>query len=234
MALILSIETATAVCSVAVHRGDDILGTQELYLQKSHSTHLSVMIEQLLDNCQIDIQGLEAIAVSKGPGSYTGLRIGVATAKGLCYGLGIPLIGVNTLEAMAHQIKTYPISYDYLCPMIDARRMEVYCTILNADFQVVAKTWAEVITEDSFKEWRQRGKVLFFGNGSEKCKEVIMGTNSIFVNDVQPLAKSIGCIASSKYSGGQTENLAYFEPFYLKEFRTTVAKNKMRLVNERK
>ncbi len=227
--MILSIETATKVCSVALHRHGALLGFQELFLEKSHSTHLAVMIEQLLSNCQVEMGNLEAIAISKGPGSYTGLRIGVATAKGLCYALDIPLLGVNTLIAMAHQLVEIPLSVDYLCPMIDARRMEVYCTIVNKDFEVESGTDAVVVNEESFQEWRQQGKVLFFGNGAEKCQKLLQGTNSVFMRGHHPTATSMGPLAAAKFVKGAFEDLSYFEPFYLKEFRTAMPKDKTRL-----
>ena len=231
MSLILSIETATKVCSVALHRKGVLIGSQELFLEKSHATHLAVMIKQLLSNCQVEMKDLDAVAVSKGPGSYTGLRIGVATAKGLCYALEVPLIGVNTLTAMAYQLENMPLGIDYLCPMLDARRMEVYCQVLNNDLTLVLDTSAMVISDTSFEEWRKLGKVLFFGNGSDKCREVLNGTSSIFVGGVQPSATTVGEVAYSQYLNQETEDLAYFEPFYLKEFRTTIPKNKSGISN---
>ncbi len=224
--MILSIETATRVCSVALHRSGVLIGFQELLLEKSHSTHLAVMIEQLLSNCQVEMGNLEAIAVSKGPGSYTGLRIGVATAKGICYALDIPLIGVNTLIAMAHQLVGIPLGVDYLCPMIDARRMEVYCTIVNMDFEVESGTNAVVVNEGSFQEWLQQGKVLFFGNGAEKCQPILQGSNSVFMTGHHPTAASMGPLAAAEFVTVAFEDLGYFEHFYLKELRTAVPKDK--------
>jgi len=226
MPIILSIETSTPACSVAVHRDHVLLGVQELFTEKSHSTHLAVLIKQLVENCQLKMQDLDAVAVSKGPGSYTGLRIGVATAKGLCYGLNLPLVGINTLEAMAHQFSTIPPGIDYLCPMIDARRMEVYCTILGYDLKVLSDTQSVVVNEESFQEWRVRGNVLFFGNGSDKCREILNGSSSFFVSGIAPSAKTVGLLGGKKFDEGQVEDLAYFEPFYLKEFRTTTPKSK--------
>ena len=222
----MSIETATKVCSVALHKDGQLLGSSELFLEKSHATHLAVMIEQLLGNCQTEMKQLEAIAVSKGPGSYTGLRIGVATAKGLCYALDVPLIAVNTLQAMAHQVPIARDGAEFLCPMIDARRMEVYCMLLNNQFETVSKTQALVVTEDAFDQWSSQGKILFFGDGSGKCRELLEGPNRVFLNDIKPSARTVGTIAQHRHSLGQTEDLAYFEPYYLKEFRTTTPKNK--------
>lgn len=226
MPLILSIETATNACSVALHKNGVLLGLQELFLEKSHSTHLAVMIEQLLSNCQVEMKDLQAVAISKGPGSYTGLRIGVATAKGLCYALDIPLISVDTLIAMAHQLVGIPLSIDYLCPMIDARRMEVYCIIINKEFEVEYETNAVVVNEESFQEWLHQGKVLFFGNGAEKCQQLLQRSNSVFMTGLYPTATSMGLLAATKFTKGIYEDLTYFEPFYLKEFRATVPKRK--------
>ncbi len=229
--MILSIETATNVCSVALHRDHQLVGSQTLLLEKSHSTHLVVMIKQLLDNCQVSMNELEAVAISKGPGSYTGLRIGLSTAKGLCYALGVPLIGVNTLKAMAYQLVDVPIQVDFYCPMIDARRMEVYCMVLDKDLQVVNDSWAQVVGEDSFDKWIKQGKVVFFGNGSQKCKQVLTGNNVLFMDNLLPVAGSIGLLAEERFKQGKFEDLAYFEPFYLKEYRTTVPKTKVITAN---
>jgi len=233
MSCIISIETATSTCSVALHKYSRLLGSQSLSIEKSHSSHLVVMIEQLLKNCQVESKDLQAVAVSKGPGSYTGLRIGTATAKGLCYALDIPLIGVNTLLGMAHQFKDVPVGIDFLCPMIDARRMEVYCSILNRDFEIELKSRAVIVKKDSFDRWLRRGNVLFFGNGSTKCREVLNGKNSFFVRDFVPDAASIGLLAGQKLERGETEDLAYFEPYYLKQYRTTVPKDKIAIKDEK-
>ncbi len=230
MSEIISIETATNVCSVALHRKGKLLGHQTLMLEKSHSSHLIVMIEQLLNNCQVAMSDLKAVAISKGPGSYTGLRIGTATAKGMCYSLDIPLIGVNTLVAMAYQMKETLHNVDYLCPMIDARRMEVYCTVMNKSFKEEATTEAVVVETGRFDRWLDNGKVLFFGNGSAKCREILKGSNSMFVKDIVPNATTVGYLAVEKLQRGEVEDLAYFEPFYLKEYRTTTPRNKIGLV----
>jgi tRNA threonylcarbamoyladenosine biosynthesis protein TsaB len=191
------------------------------------------MIEQLLENCKINRSDLQAVAVSKGPGSYTGLRIGTATAKGMCYALGIPLIAVNTLAGMAHQFVDVPDGVDFLCPMIDARRMEVYCLLLNRNFEMAAGTRAVIVNGDSFDEWLTKGKVLFFGDGSTKCRDVLHGRNSLFMKDFVPSACSIGKLARQKLERGETEDLAYFEPFYLKEYQTTIPKDKIGISYEK-
>jgi len=233
MSIILSIETATSVCSVALHAKGRMLGLQTLMLEKSHSTHLTVMIQQLMDNCKISARELDAVAVSEGPGSYTGLRIGVSTAKGLCYALGIPLIGVNTLEAMAYQMEGVPTEADYFCPMIDARRMEVYCMIVDSGMEVIKDSWAEVVDSDSFERWTSIGKVLFFGNGSGKCRQELTGVNCMFLEGLEPSASTLGTLATKKLDKEQFEDMAYFEPFYLKEYRTTVPKPKIKTANGR-
>lgn len=231
MSLILSIESATSVCSVALHRNYQLVGSQTLMLEKSHSTHLAVIINQLLDNCQVTMSELEAVAISKGPGSYTGLRIGLSTAKGLCYALGIPLIGVNTLKAMAYQLVDVPMRVDFYCPMIDARRMEVYCMVLDKDFKVINDSWAQVVDEDSFDKWTKRGNMVFFGNGSQKCRQVLTGSNILFMNNLLPVAGSVGLLAGERFKQKKFEDLAYFEPFYLKEYRTTIPKTKVITTN---
>ncbi len=233
MTYLLSIETATSVCSVALHHQGKLLGCQSLMLDKSHSSHLAVMIDQLLNNCKINRNHLQAVAVSKGPGSYTGLRIGTATAKGICYGLDIPLIAVNTLEGLAYQFKHVPLAVDYLCPMIDARRMEVYCALFNSSFDTMEPTRAVVVETGVFDSWFNKGNVVFFGNGSAKCRLVLAGKNSLFAENVQASASTIGFLANLKFEKGEFEDLAYFEPFYLKAYRTTVPKNKIGVANEK-
>ena len=229
--MILSIETATSICSVALHRNYQLLGSQTLMLEKSHSTHLAVMINQLLENCQVSMSELEAVAISKGPGSYTGLRIGLSTAKGLCYALDVPLIGVNTLKAMAYQLVDVPMQVDFYCPMIDARRMEVYCMVLDKRFNVINDSWAQVVNKDSFDQWTKQGSMVFFGNGSQKCKEVLTGSNMLFMDNLLPVADSVGLLAGERFKQERFEDLAYFEPYYLKEYRTTVPKTKVITTN---
>jgi tRNA threonylcarbamoyladenosine biosynthesis protein TsaB len=233
MTYILSIETATSVCSVALHQQGQLLGIQSLMLDKSHSSYLAVMIEQLLNNCQVRKADLQAVAVSMGPGSYTGLRIGTATAKGLCYALGIPLVAVNTLEGMAYQFKDIPMGVDYLCPMIDARRMEVYCTVMTKGFEIVDQTRPVIVEKGVFDSWLNQGTVMFFGNGSGKCKTVLQAGNSLFADNVKASAATIGYLGGLKLEKGEVEDLAYFQPFYLKAYRTTVPKNKIGVVDEK-
>lgn len=217
--MILSIETSTPVCSVAIHHENKLLGTYEIHTEKSHSGALTQMIEHLLEVTKVATNDLEAVAISKGPGSYTGLRIGTSTAKGLCYGLDIPLISVNTLESMAFGVsKFYKDSEVMICPMIDARRMEVYTAHYSAKLDELKSVYAKVVDENSFSDELEAGKVIIFGNGAEKCLSVIEHENLVFVDGIVPHAKQIGELAQIKFENKDFADLAYFEPFYLKDF----------------
>lgn len=227
MSIILSIETATPVCSVALHKEGKLMGVSELLLEKSHSSMLTVIIDQLLLNCGVGRSKLKAIAVSKGPGSYTGLRIGTATAKGLCFGLNIPLIGVNTLMGMADMVRPFYNDQHLFCPMIDARRMEVYCLLITGKQEVIMETVSLVVEENSFQEWFSKGQVFFFGDGSSKCRTLLTHANARFLEDIRPSASSLGNLAWGSYKEGIFEDLAYFEPFYLKEFKGIKPKIKL-------
>jgi tRNA threonylcarbamoyladenosine biosynthesis protein TsaB len=225
MSLILSIETATKVCSVALLEKDRIIASQELYVERSHSEFLAVMIQDLLKYTGKSADDLSAIAVSKGPGSYTGLRIGVSTAKGLCFGLDIPLIAVNSLLAMAHEVTGRTIGKFDLCPMLDARRMEVYCMITDHNLEIKQETEARIIDESSFADELKTTSIIFFGNGMNKCRGVLSRhENAYFIDDVHPRAASIGHLAFKKYQKKELENTETFEPFYLKDFIATVPK----------
>ncbi|MDN5216095.1 tRNA (adenosine(37)-N6)-threonylcarbamoyltransferase complex dimerization subunit type 1 TsaB [Fulvivirgaceae bacterium BMA12] len=219
MSVILSVETSTKICSVALHREGHLLGCQELFLEKSHSSQLVVLIQDVLKQCDFSLDDMAAFAVSVGPGSYTGLRIGVSTIKGLCYGLDKPVIAVNTLEAMAYGGGQLNDENALLCPMIDARRMEVYCLIMNHQLEVVEKTQAKIIDEHSFADYLTDQKILFFGNGAAKCREVLgYQQNALFTGRVSPSAIHMGYVAAQKFREKAFEDLAYFEPFYLKDF----------------
>ncbi|MEM6362364.1 MAG: tRNA (adenosine(37)-N6)-threonylcarbamoyltransferase complex dimerization subunit type 1 TsaB [Bacteroidota bacterium] len=224
MALILSIETSTTVCSVAIHEGGKIKASSTYYIDKSHSTVLIPTIDTLISRSGYDKTNLSAVALSKGPGSYTGLRIGTSTAKGLCFALDIPLIAVGTLEGLARQAAPFLDLDVRLCPMLDARRMEVYTCILDNDLSVVKDVHPAIIDDTSFKKELDGGKVAFFGNGANKCREAITHRNAIFIEDVEPSAEEIGYLAYTKFQKSTFEDVAYFEPFYLKEFRATVPK----------
>jgi tRNA threonylcarbamoyladenosine biosynthesis protein TsaB len=176
-----------------------------------------------LNKAQIEAKQLSAVAVSMGPGSYTGLRIGISSAKGLCYANDLPLIAVNSLEVLAAAYS--PQDDDILISMFDARRMEVYALVLNAQKEVLQATEAVIVTPDSFQEFQSQGRLVFFGNGAKKCKDVIPLTNSLFVEELQfPSARNMVALATAKFEANSTEDVAYFEPFYLKDFHTNTPK----------
>jgi tRNA threonylcarbamoyladenosine biosynthesis protein TsaB len=217
MALIISIETATKVCSVALHVEAQLVATQTLHVEKSHAESLLCAIEHLLAISPYTKKDLAAIAVSSGPGSYTGLRIGAATAKGLCYALEIPLIAVNTLEAMVHGMQPYNTTQRLLCPMLDARRMEVYCLLADSQGHVLAPVHPRVIDQDSFQAWLQDHLILFFGEGAEKCKPLLgRHSHALFIDHCYPDSHHIGTLAYTKFQQAAFEDLAYFTPLYLK------------------
>lgn len=220
MPLILSIETATEVCSVALHADEQLIAAQTLHVAKSHAESLLLTIEHLLAVSPYAKSDLAAVAISCGPGSYTGLRIGTATAKGLCYALDIPLIAINTLEAMAHGMQAYSLSQALLCPMIDARRMEVYCLLADAKGNLLEEAHPVVIDQDSFQAWLADYPVLFFGNGAEKCKSLLgFHPNATFIDHIYPSAQYVGALAYLKFQQDIFEDLVYFEPLYLKPFQ---------------
>lgn len=225
MGLILSIETATPVCAVALHQQGTLLAHKEHHLEKSHSEMLAPMVVEVLQQGGKTVDQLDAVAVSAGPGSYTGLRIGTATAKGICFGNEIPLIAVNTLEALYAQVRQHgKQEVDLYCPMLDARRMEVYCMILNKQGQTIKALTPLVIDQESFKEELHQHTLLFFGSGADKCKPVITASNAQFLDDVHPTARTMGGLAWTKFQQNEFEDLAYFEPWYLKEFQTIAPK----------
>lgn len=218
MPVILSLETSTDVCSVALHDGEKILAQAEVHEPQSHASRLAPLIDSVSRDTGIPLKEINAVAVTRGPGSYTGLRIGTSTAKGLCYALGIPLISEGTLELLAFQGNRENTSHALLCPMIDARRMEVYCLVADHHLQVVRPISAEIIHEKSFTELLDGGSVLFFGNGSEKCRSVIQHPNAVFLEGIFPQAAILGLMAGKKFHAGEFEDLVQFKPFYLKEF----------------
>ncbi|MGB0523251.1 MAG: tRNA (adenosine(37)-N6)-threonylcarbamoyltransferase complex dimerization subunit type 1 TsaB [Flammeovirgaceae bacterium] len=226
--MILSIETATTVGSVALHQEGKLVGSYELHLERSHASAITQLIEHLLKISDVRMTDIQAIAISKGPGSYTGLRIGTSTAKGLCFGLDIPLIAVNTLQAMAKSVsKFYQHQAVLLCPMIDARRMEVYTAYFTPDMGSVKETHAKIINENSFKAELSERQVVLFGNGAPKCAAVLQHPQLHLIEGVSPQAREIGEIASQKFMQQEFEDLAYFEPFYLKDFVAGKPKNKV-------
>ncbi|MBA4848786.1 tRNA (adenosine(37)-N6)-threonylcarbamoyltransferase complex dimerization subunit type 1 TsaB [Emticicia sp. BO119] len=232
MAIILSIETSTKGCSAAIHQDTQLVALSELFHEKSSSGMLTSLIQHVAKVSGLDFQAIDAVAVAKGPGSYTGLRIGVSTAKGLCFTLDKPLLAVNTLRGLAWQVHKIAQlvsgnEIPLLCPMLDARRMEVYCALYRADtLEQVSSTEARIIDENAFEEILETQKIIFFGDGAAKCKDVLgKYSNAVFLEQtINPSARSIGVLAHEAYQQSQFENVADFEPYYLKEFMTTTPK----------
>ena len=224
MSLILNIETATKNCSVSLSNNGNIINYREIAEQGySHAEKLHVFIEEVLLEAAVQFSDLKAVAVSQGPGSYTGLRIGVSAAKGLCYALNIPLIALGTLSILAHQIQ---IKEGLIIPMIDARRMEVYSAIFDAKYQKIVETQAEIITEESFNAYDET--IYFLGDSATKCKEVLKQSNYIFMEEiVYPSSKEMGKLSYEKYQENDFVDVAYFEPLYLKDFVATTPKSKL-------
>lgn len=215
MALILNIETATKNCSVALSKDGKTLAIREIAEQNfSHAEKLHVFIEELLLETNVTFKDVKAVAVSQGPGSYTGLRIGVSAAKGLCYALSIPLIAVDTLEILARKIQ---ISSGIILPMIDARRLEVYCAFFDSNYAKIRETKAEIIDENSFKE--ETEIIHLIGDGAIKFKEILTDKKFKYYPEIQfPSAAEMSLISFQKFKNNQFEDVAYFEPFYLKDF----------------
>ncbi len=217
MALILALETSTKNCSVALFNNGNLVAVKE---QNSdgymHAEQLTLFVNAVLKEGEVALKNLDAIALSKGPGSYTGLRIGTSTAKGLCYALDIPLISISTLQAMAFGIAQKE-EYALFCPMIDARRMEVFAAIFDSDNKEIRAVNADVVDEDTYSSYLDE-KVLFFGDGAIKCKAIINNTNAYFIEDIYPSAINLGVLADIKFQNMEFEDVAYFEPFYLKDF----------------
>lgn len=222
MAIILLIETATKSCSVALAKNGLVLSKKEINHQNAHATSITLFIEALIKQANVLYTQIDAVAVSKGPGSYTGLRIGVSTAKGFCYALNIPLIAIDTLQAMANGFilqNNFKQADALFCPMIDARRMEVYCAAFDCNGFEVISTEAKIIDSQSFTNILYKHKVYFFGDGAAKCEDVLIThTNAVVVSDFINSAVDMCSIAFKKFFSKQFENTAYFEPLYLKEF----------------
>jgi tRNA threonylcarbamoyladenosine biosynthesis protein TsaB len=218
MAIILNIETATKNCSVSLSKsGKTIFFKEHADQGYSHAEKLHVFIDEVIKECQINISEINAVAVSKGPGSYTGLRIGVSAAKGLCYALNIPLIAVDTLEILANQVQKKD---GLIVPMLDARRMEVYSAIFNNDLEKISETKAEILSTESYAEINE--KIYFVGDCQEKCQTVLTKNNFEFLPEiVYPSANEMSKISYQKFENKQFEDVAYFEPFYLKDFLLT-------------
>lgn len=245
MALILHLETATRVCSVALAKDGQLLALREDLYGQSHSALINTFVEEVLQDAGMGFNQLDAVAVSQGPGSYTGLRIGVSSAKGFCFALDIPLIAVNTMQAMtATLLRTWPQHHSsdtplipdisatdgeplLFCPMIDARRMEVYNALLNSRLHVERETIAEIIEPTSFDTWLEHSPILFFGDGAEKCKALLAHKpNAFFPAHFSHSSLGMIEIAHEAYKAQNFANLAYFEPFYLKDYVAAAPKVK--------
>lgn len=222
MALILNIETASTNCSVSLSKEGKTIALKEDFSQNfSHAERLNLYIDEVIQQAGILPKDLDAIAVSKGPGSYTGLRIGVSTAKGLCFALNIPLISIPTLQSLALQITA---TNGIVIPMLDARRMEVYSAVYTTDNKQMRDTQAEILDEDSFSTYLEEGIVHFIGTGVDKCQTIIQHTNAVYVERKLPSANNMSVLAYNKYKISDIEDVAYFEPYYLKDFVSTKPK----------
>lgn len=234
--IILCIETGTDICSVALSEEGELIALRESREGHDHARNVGVFVDEVLAENDLRPEDLAAVAIGRGPGSYTGLRIGTAFAKGLCYGLDIPLIAVDSLESMARiAVEDYEVgtleSEDWssalLCPMIDARRMEVFCSVYDTALNTVSGVEAKIIDENSFADLLAEGRELFlFGNGAAKCAEVLTASN-VKVHEVAPSARGLCKAAYEKFERGEWEDIAYFEPFYLKDFVVTKSKKSL-------
>jgi tRNA threonylcarbamoyladenosine biosynthesis protein TsaB len=257
---ILNIETSTSVCSVSISAGNTIITLKETRVDRSHAALLTVMISEVMRGSGTGFPQLSAVAVSKGPGSYTGLRIGVSTAKGICYASGLPLIATDTMKTMALKVINESLNASegaektifqsgaasglvqytgeltseknqsgniLLCPMIDARRMEVYLALFDLHGNPVREVCAEIIDESSFAGILEDNKIIFFGDGAKKCIDKINHRNALFIPDVYPSAGQMAELSFESFKKGDFVNMAYFEPFYLKDFLATTPKNKL-------
>lgn len=233
MSLILCIETGTDICSVGLSRDGELISLRESDEGRDHARNVALFVDELLRENDIAAEELSAVAVGMGPGSYTGLRIGVSFAKGLCYGLQIPLVAVGSLDSMVqvaredHEAGIIDVDNwndAVLCPMVDARRMEVYTQMFDTQGLPLNEVKAEIVTEESFKEWRGERQLVIFGNGAAKCREVL--NDATYIN-VTPSARGLAALAHQRLEAGQTEDIAYFEPFYLKDFIIIPSKKKL-------
>ena len=216
--MLLCIETSGKNCSVALFEGLQLVSIREVHTEQfSHSENLHVFIEQVLKESNLQPKAIKAIAISAGPGSYTGLRIGVATAKGLCYGWDIPLIALPTLRILAEQVSYEFTDIEYIIPMIDARRMEVFTSVYSHNFSPILGERAEILTESTFDTYLNKGKTIFLGDGITKFQAICKHKNAYFWENKFPSAKQMGRLALEKYQAQAFEDIAYFEPFYLKE-----------------
>jgi tRNA threonylcarbamoyladenosine biosynthesis protein TsaB len=225
MALILSLETSSGICSVALHEDGNLQALTEVHVEQAHASKLAMLIDQVAKAADANIKDIAAVAVSSGPGSYTGLRIGTSTAKGLCFALGVPLIGVETLDLLAKQVIDLNMYDGNICPMIDARRMEVYCSFYDEAGNRLVAVEAKVIDETSFSGELHEGPIIFCGDGAAKCEAVIKDPNAFFARGVRAGAATLGAIAWKRFQSAAFVDLMSFEPFYLKEFKAKLPAN---------
>ncbi|HMI05599.1 MAG TPA: tRNA (adenosine(37)-N6)-threonylcarbamoyltransferase complex dimerization subunit type 1 TsaB [Pedobacter sp.] len=227
MATILQIETATQVCSAAISKDGHTIALKELMASNIHAGSLTLFIQDVMAQSGLQFAELDAVAVSKGPGSYTGLRIGVSTAKGLCYALDKPLIGIDTLQMMAAgYLSSNPDCTGLICPMIDARRMEVFTAVFDQELTEVAPTDAKIIDPESFKDLLSKNELVFIGDGASKCADMLRNKNAVFSDLNFNSAAHMSRLADVAFAAGRFEDVAYFEPFYLKDFVLTSPKKK--------
>lgn len=229
MSRIILIETSTSLCSTALVEDGKVVCERISDEPRAHASKTTLFVSEMLSEKGLKVSDCDAVAVSKGPGSYTGLRVGVSTAKGLCFGAGIPMISIGTLDTLVWQAldgNMLPEGCRYIIPMIDARRMEVYTGIFTPDGKQVSPTVAQIIDADSFKDQLAEGPVLFIGDGADKCKDTLTSPNARFIQCC-PKAASMMHPALEALEAKKFEDVAYFEPFYLKEFITTVSKKKI-------
>jgi tRNA threonylcarbamoyladenosine biosynthesis protein TsaB len=225
LGIILNIETSTKNCSVSISNGAEIIQLKELNTGGySHAEKLHPFIQDCMQAAGITFSDLDGVCVGKGPGSYTGLRIGVSAAKGLCFANDLPLMAVNSLEILA---RSQTIDSGVIVPLIDARRMEVYSAVFDSQFNWIRETQAEIINASSFASYLEKGSVYFVGDGAEKCKDVITHKNAHFINNEFPSAKNMVHISTEKLAQKDVEDVAYFEPYYLKNFVATPEKKKL-------
>lgn len=219
MSLILNIETSTTLCSVSLAKDGKVSASKEVNEGFTHAENLHVFIEEVIAKAGLSVKDLNAVAVGSGPGSYTGLRIGVSAAKGLAYALQIPLIAVNTLQTMAAAAISQNKEEVLFCPMLDARRMEVYTAIFDKDLNTVKETSAQILTEEDLGFFESGKPICFFGDGMPKCKELLKKIpQSSFIENIIPGSAALAELSYQKHKKGQFEDVAYFEPFYLKDF----------------
>lgn len=228
MPRIILIETSTSLCSAAIEQDGRIISSRETAEPRAHASRTAVFIKEMLDECGLRVQDCDAVCVSSGPGSYTGLRVGSSTAKGLCFGASKPLLAAGTLDILVRQAleEGLPEGCTAIIPMVDARRMEVYCAVYNTEGERLTEVAPCVVDASCFSAELAAGKVFFIGDGAAKCAPVLDSANAVF-RQVNPNAAAMAFLAEEAFSKSEFQNTAYFEPFYLKEFVATVSKKNL-------